>query len=97
MHRHSTCWVLMQTTQVRTWNKQEHGCIKLPEQWKKIVREDKQELKTREQKKKAKDAKRIRGIVHENDKSKRANHVQEEMEKPIHHDEQALLSLWQGW
>ena len=33
-------------------------------------REDKQELKTREQKKRAKDAKRIRGIVHENGKNK---------------------------
>ena len=30
------------------------------------LREDEQELKTREQKKKAKDAKRIRGTIHEN-------------------------------
>ena len=34
------------------------------------LREDRQESKTREQKKEAKDAKRIRGIVHENDKNK---------------------------
>ena len=26
--------VLVQTTQVRTWNKREHGNIKLPDQWK---------------------------------------------------------------
>ena len=58
------------------------------------LREDKQELKTREQKKKAKDAKRIRGIVHEN---KRKNHVQDEVEKLMHHDEQELLSVWEGW
>ena len=60
-------------------------------------REDKQELKVWEQKKKAKDAKRIRGIVHEKDKSTGTNHVQDEMRKLTHHDEQALLSLCQGW
>ena len=32
-----------------------------------LLREEKQEFKTLEQKKKAKDAKKIRGIVHEND------------------------------
>ena len=51
----------------------------------------------REQKKKAKDAKRIRGIVHESDKSKGTSHAQEEMEKLMLHDEQELLSLWEGW
>ena len=55
------------------------------------LREDKQELKTREKKKKAKDAKRIRGIFHEN---KGTSHVQDEMEKLMHHDKQELLSLW---
>ena len=39
------------------------------------LREDKQELKTREQKRKAKDAKKIRGIAHEN---KGTSHVQDE-------------------
>ena len=47
--------------------------------------------------KKAKDAKRIRGIFHESDKIKRTQHVQDEMEKLMHHDEQALLSSWEGW
>ena len=54
-------------------------------------REDEQEWKTREQKKKAKDAKRIRGIVHENDKWKGTSHVQDERVKLMHHDEQELL------
>ena len=58
------------------------------------LREDEQELKTREQKK-AKDAKSIRGIVSEN-KNKGTSHVQDEMENLMHHDEQALLSLWTG-
>ena len=35
------------------------------------LREDQQELKRREQKQKAKDAKMIRGICHENGKGKR--------------------------
>ena len=39
------------------------------------LRKDKQELKTREPKEKAEDAKRIRGIVHENNKKKRMSHV----------------------
>ena len=57
--------------------------------------EDQQELKTREQKK-AKDAKRTRGTVHENDKNKGTSHVQDEVEKLMHDDEQELLSLWEG-
>ena len=43
--------------------------------------ENQQELEKREQKKKAKDAKRIRGIVHQNDKSKGTSFVQDEMEE----------------
>ena len=58
--------------------------------------EDKQELKTREKKKKAKDATRVLGI-HENDNKKGTSHVQEEMEKLVRHYEQALLSLLEGW
>ena len=47
-----------------------------------------------EQSKKAKDAKRIRRVVHENDKSKGTSYMQDEMEKVMHHDKQELLSLW---
>ena len=61
------------------------------------LRGDKQELKTREQKQKATDAKRIRGIVHENDKKKKGmSHVPDEMRQLMHHDEQELLGLWDG-
>ena len=51
------------------------------------------ELKTREQKKKAKDAKKTRGIIREN---KGTICVQDEMQKLMHHGEQELLSLWEG-
>ena len=51
------------------------------------LREDKQELKTQENKKKAKDAKRIREIVYENDKNKGTSHVQDEMGKLMHRDD----------
>ena len=61
------------------------------------LRKDKQGLKTREQKRKAEYAKRIRRIVHENGKSKGTSYVQAEVEKLMHHDEQELLSLWEGW
>ena len=57
------------------------------------LRKDQQELMTQEQKRKAEDAKRIRGIVHENNKNKRMGQVQDEMVKLVHHDEQELLSL----
>ena len=49
------------------------------------------------QKKKTEDAKRIRGIVRENDKNKGLSHVQNEMGRLMHHDEQELLSVWEGW
>ena len=77
--------------QTRTWVR--HVARAMEEQ----LRENQQELQMQEQKKKAKDAKRIRGIVHENDKSKGASHVHHEMVKLMHHDEQELLSLWEGW
>ena len=57
------------------------------------LRKDQQELKTREQRRKAKDAKRIRGIVHGNNKNKRMSHLG----KLMHHDEKELLSVWEGW
>ena len=57
----------------RTWV--HHAARAMEEQ----LREDQQELKLREQKKKAKDAKRIRGIVDENDKNKGTSYVQDEM------------------
>ena len=51
-------------------------------------------MKTREQRKNAKDARRVRGLfIHENDKNKGLSHVQDEMEKLVHHDEQELLSV----
>ena len=43
-----------------------------------------------------KDAERIRRIVHENDKNKGSSHVQNEMGRLMHHDEQELLSVWEG-
>ena len=52
------------------------GYIRLLLQWAEQLREDKQELKTREEKKKTKDAKRIRGIVREN---KGTSHAKDEM------------------
>ena len=39
------------------------------------LKEDEQELKTREQRRKAKDAKRIRGIVHENGRNEGASRM----------------------
>ena len=53
--------------------------------------------KAREQKKKARVAKSVRGTVHGNDKNDGTDHVQDDVEKLVHHDEQALLSVWQGW
>ena len=65
------------------------------------LREDQEELKTREQNQRAKDAKRTRGIVHENYKIKGTSPVQDEMGKPMHHDEQELRWHWNdnegGW
>ena len=43
------------------------------------------------------DAKRIRAIVHENNKNKRMSHVQNGMESLMQHDEWELLSVWEGW
>ena len=61
------------------------------------LKKDEQELMTRERRKKAKDAQRIRGIVHENDKRKGTVHAHDEMAKLMRHDEQELLRLWRGW
>ena len=60
------------------------------------LKEDLQELKTRERKRKVEDAKRIRRTVHENNRHKELSHTQSEMGKLVHHDEQELLSLWEG-
>ena len=54
---------------------------------------DERKWKTQEQKKKAKDAKSIRGIVHENDRNKGASRANEGMGHLMRHDEQELLSL----
>ena len=58
------------------------------------MKEDQQELETREKKRKVK---RIRRIVRESDRSKGLSHVQNEMGRLMHHDEQELLSVWEGW
>ena len=52
---------------------------------------------TREKRKKEKAAKRIRGIVHENDRNMGASLTRDKMEQLLHHDEPELLSLWEGW
>ena len=41
--------------------------------------------------------KRLRGIVHEAERSEGMDRVQTELGKLMGHDEQTLLSLWQGW
>ena len=61
------------------------------------LKEDQQEPETREHQWMVEDAKRIRRIVHENDKNKGLSHVQNEMGRLMHHDEQELLSVWEGW
>ena len=43
------------------------------------------------------DARRIRRIVHEINWNKDWVRVQSEMGKFMHHDEQELLSVWEGW
>ena len=84
-HRHAR---VVQTTQARRWNKQEHGYVKLPRATEEQLREDEY---------KAKDRKRMRWFMHENDKNKGTNRLQDEIEKLVHHDELTLFSMWQGW
>ena len=47
--------VLEQATQARRWNKQEHGYVKLPEQWRSNWERTSRELKVWERKQRAKD------------------------------------------
>ena len=61
------------------------------------LKEDRQELETREHQMKVEDARRICRILHENEKNKGLSHVQNEMGRLMHHDEQELLSVWEGW
>ena len=61
------------------------------------LKKDKQELEMRERRKRAEDANRICSITHENAENKRLSHVQNEMGNLMHHDEQELLSVWEGW
>ena len=49
------------------------------------LREDQEGLETHEQKRKTEDAKRRRGIVHDNNKNKRLSCVQHEMGNIVHH------------
>ena len=58
------------------------------------LKEDQQKLETREKKRKVEDVQRIRRNVRENNKNKDLSHVQSEMGKLMHHDEQELLSVW---
>ena len=58
------------------------------------LKENQQGLNTREHQRKVEDAKRICTIVHENDEQE--THVQNEMGRLMHHDEQDLLSVWEG-
>ena len=80
------------TRQSRRGDGRDHGFAKLLKQWK----EDQQELETREHQRKVEGAKKIRRIVHENDKNKGLSHVQNEIGRLMHHDEQEL-SVWEGW
>ena len=57
---------------------------------------DELELMTREHRKKAKDAKRICGIVHDSDRKKGTSQARDEMVQLMHHEEQKLLGLWEG-
>ena len=57
------------------------------------LKEDQQELETREQKRKVEDVQRIRRMVHEHDRSKRQSHMQNDMGRLMHHDGQELLSV----
>ena len=61
------------------------------------MRQDQEGLETHEQRRKTEDAKRIRGTVHDNNKNKRLSRVQNETVNLMHHDEQELLSVWEGW
>ena len=61
------------------------------------LKEDQQEPETREHQRKVEDAKRIRRTVRENNKNKHLSHVQSEMGKLMHYDEQELLSVWDAW
>ena len=84
------------TTQSRRENKQ--GRVRqVARATEEQLREDLDGLETHEQKKKTEDAKRMRGIVHNNNKNRRLSRVQKEMGNLMHHDEQELLSVWEGW
>ena len=60
------------------------------------LKEDQQELETREKKMKVEDVKRICRIVRENNKKKDLSHVQNEIGRHMHHDERELLSVCEG-
>ena len=72
------------------------GAPSCSSKWREQLREDPVELEMREQKRKTEDAKRIRGAVHEKNKNKKLSRAQNEMGNLTHHDEQELLSVWEG-
>ena len=68
--------------QPRKGSKRDHGFAKSPQAMEEDVKRE-----TREKKRKVEDVKRMRRIVRENNKNK----------DPMRHDEQELLSVWEGW
>ena len=94
-HRHArinTNDTIEESERTGTWVRQPARAIE------ERLREDQQELELRERKRKVEDAKKIRGIFHEKDKSKASRRVEDDLlKKPMHHGEQELLSVWEGW
>ena len=77
-------------------SKRERGC-EAARAMEEQLKQDKQELETREQRKRAEDANRICSIIHENAENKGLSLVEAKMGKLMHQDEQELLNAWEGW
>ena len=93
MHRHAQVNAA-NTIETREWTGS--WVRQVPQPMEEHLKEDQQELETREHQRKVEDAKNMCRIVHENDKNKELSHVQNEMGRLMHHDEQELLSVWEG-
>ena len=97
MHRHASTRPRVDAS--NTFEKEESnrnlGYAKLPKQWRSSWERISRSWRCGNGRRKQKDAKRICGTVHENDKSK-GSHVQDEVERPMHHEEQELPSFWEG-
>ena len=81
------------TTRPRKGNKRDHEFAKWLKQWRNKRKRISRSWKTR----KVENVKRIRRTVRENNKNKDMSRVQSEMGKLTHHNEQELLSVWEGW